>query len=203
MLSPDLQAPSQLKWYCLKCQPRMEPLVAANLRKLQDVEVFFPQTVITKKTAEGKRVIRKPLFPGYLFTSFDPVHSMRTVHYCQGVSYIVRHGLEPVEVPPEIVSDLFSMTTEEGVLEVPAAPLEVGQTVRVLHGLFEGSEGKVLKLIPAQKRVQLLLSSFVIGKDPTGIVGQPMQALSRVEIGEDLVDGGESHPLGSEANPLT
>lgn len=176
----------------------MEPLVAKHLGTLQDVEVFYPQTVITKKTQEGKRIIRKPLFPGYVFCSFDPTHSMRTVHYSQGVSYIVRHGLEPVEVPPEIVEDLFSLTTEEGVLEVPAAPLEVGQSVKVLHGLFEGSEGKVLKLIPAKKRVQLLLASFVIGKDPTGIVGQPMHAQSRVEVDEDLVDGGDAHPLGSE-----
>lgn len=192
-----LQATSELKWYCLKCQPRMEHLVALSLGKLDNIEVFYPQTVITKKTTEGKKTERRALFPGYVFSSFNPVDSMRTVHYCQGVSYIVRHGLEPVEVPPEIISDLFTLTSGDGVLVVPSTPLEVGQTVKVLHGLFEGREGKVLKLIPAKKRVHLLLSSFLIGKASNHYGAGALHAESRVEIHEDLVDGGDDHPLGA------
>ena len=172
--------PADLKWYCLRCQPRMESLAAANLRMMADVEVFYPQTSVIQKTAEGKRTLRKPLFPGYVFCSFDPVQSMRLVNYSQGVSYIVRHGIEPVQVPPGIVNELMAITKDE-VLDVPTAKPMIGQSVRVLHGLFEGKEGTVMKLIPERQRVQVLLE----------ILG----AVSKVEVDEDFVDAGDSHPM--------
>jgi transcription elongation factor/antiterminator RfaH len=178
--SSPITDPTSLKWYCLRCQPRMESLAAANLRVMPDVEVFYPQTSVIQKTSEGKRHMRKPLFPGYIFCSFDPIQSMRMVNYSQGVSYIVRHGIDPVEVLPEIIKELMAVTKDE-VLDVPSAKPIIGQSVRVLHGLFEGKEGKVMKLIPERQRVQVLLE----------ILG----AISKVEVDEDFVDAGDSHPM--------
>ena len=143
------------------------------------------RTNVTKKTLSSSKMIRKALFPSYLFTSFDPVHSMRAVNYCQGVAYIVRHGVEPVEVPPSIIRELKSITKDD-VLEMPSSKPSIGQSVRVLHGLFDGNEATVAKLIPEKKRVQVLLE----------ILGTPCH----IEINEELIDAGTAHPLQSIPN---
>ena len=57
----------------------------------------------------------------------------------------------------------------------------LGQSVRILHGLFGGTEAKVAKLIPEKKRIEVLLE----------ILGSPCL----VDVDEDLVDTGAIHPL--------
>lgn len=171
---------TELKWYCLKCQPRMEAVATAHLRNMDNVEVFYPQTTLTKKTKEGKVTLKKPLFPSYIFCSFDPTELMRAVNYSQGVSYVVSHGTEPVEVPDLVIQELTAIS-DEGVLPIPSARPEVGQSVKVLHGLFEGKEGTVIKLVPEKQRIHVLFE----------ILG----AISKVEVEEDFVDAGDAHPM--------
>lgn len=158
----------------------MEAVASAHLGSMENVDVFYPQTSVTKKTKEGKQTLRKPLFPGYIFCSFDPTELMRTINYSQGVSYIVRHGMEPVEVPEIIIQELTALT-DQGVIAIPSARPEVGQSVKVLHGLFEGKEGTVIKLIPEKQRIHVLFE--VLG------------AISKVEVEEDFVDAGDAHPM--------
>jgi transcription antitermination factor NusG len=67
------------------------------------------------------------------------------------------------------------------VLEMPHSKPTIGQSVNVLHDLFEGDQATVAKLIPEKKRVQVLLE----------ILGTPCH----IEINEELVDAGTSHPL--------
>ena len=168
------------KWYCLKCQPRMEILATENLKHLPGLEVFFPQTIDLKKKGDRQQQIKRPLFPGYIFASFDPVDSMRAVHYAQGVAYVVKHGLEPVEIHPTIIEELKSVTLED-FLTMPNRKPIIGESVRILHKLFDGREATIEKLLPEKKRVQVLLE----------ILG----AHCRVVIKEELVDAGTAHPL--------
>ena len=158
----------------------METLAAESLKQLPGVEVFYPRTNITKKTLSNSRMIQRALFPTYVFTKFDPVRSMRAVNYCQGVAYIVRHGIDPVEVHPAIIGGLKSITSND-VLEMPNSQPTIGQSVKVLHDLFDGNQATVAKLIPEKKRVQVLLE----------ILGTPCH----IEINEELVDAGTAHPL--------
>jgi len=158
----------------------MEPLAAESLKQLPGVEVFYPRTNFTKKTLSNSRMIQRALFPSYIFSSFDPVRSMRAVNYCQGVAYIVRHGIDPVTVHPAIIGGLKSITSND-VLEMPNSKPIIGQSVKVLHNLFEGDQATVAKLIPEKKRVQVLLE----------ILGTPCL----IEINEELVDAGTAHPL--------
>jgi transcription antitermination factor NusG len=180
MSAVQIHKESPKKWYCLKCQPRMETLAAESLKQLPEVDVFYPRTNITKKTPSNSRKIQRALFPGYLFTSFDPVRSIRAVNYCQGVAYIVSHGNEPVEVHSAIIGGLKSITSND-VLQMPNSKPTIGQSVKVLHGLFDGDQATVSKLIPEKKRVQVLLE----------ILGTPCH----IEISEELVDAGTAHPL--------
>lgn len=158
----------------------MERLACESLRRLPDVEVFFPRTLQIRKGPQGDQPVRRPLFPSYLFASFDPQASMRAVNYAQGVSYILRHGLEPIEVPHSVIEELESIT-EDGILSMPKKTPVLGQSVRILHGLFGGAEAKVAKLIPEKKRIEVLLE----------ILGSPCL----VDVDEDLVDTGAIHPL--------
>ena len=174
------RADSEKIWFCVRCQPRMERLASESLKRLHDVDVFYPQTVRIKKSESGEKAIRNAMFPGYLFASFEPQASLRAVSYAQGISYIVRHGIEPVKVPTNIIEELKSIT-DDGVLKMPNRRPVPGQSVRILHGLFEGGEATVTKLVPEKKRIEVLFE----------ILG----STCLVDVDEDMVDAGNTHPL--------
>jgi len=158
----------------------MERLASESLKRLNDVDVFYPQTVRIEKVESGEKAIRNAMFPGYLFASFDPQTSLRAVNYAQGISYIVRQGIEPVKVPTNIIEELKSIT-EEGVLRMPNRMPVPGQSVRIIHGLFGGGEATVTKLVPEKKRIEVLFE----------ILGSPCL----VDVDEDMVNAGNTHPL--------
>lgn len=174
------RAESEEIWFCVRCQPRMEKLASESLKRLDEVNVFYPQTVKLIKSESGERAIRNAMFPGYLFASFDPQTSLRAVNYAQGISYIVRHGIEPVQLPAKIIEELKSITYD-GVLKMPNRRPVPGQSVRILHGLFEGGEATVTKLIAEKKRIEVLFE----------ILGSPCL----IDVDEDMVDAGNIHPL--------
>ena len=105
---------------------------------------------------------------------------MRAVNYCQGIAYVVRHGVDPVEVSQGIIEELKSIT-DQGFLQMPNRKPSIGQSVRILHGLFDGNEATVARLIPEKKRIEVLLE----------ILGSPCL----VGVDEELVDAGAMHPL--------
>ena len=174
------RADSEEIWFCVRCQPRMERLASESLKRLNDVDVFYPQTLQVKKSESGEKAIRNAMFPGYLFASFEPQASLRALSYAQGISYIVRHGIEPVQVPTSIIEEL-KFITDDGVLKMPNRRPVPGQPVRILHGLFGGSEATVTKLIAEKKRIEVLFE----------ILGSPCL----VDVDEDMVDAGNTHPL--------
>ena len=62
-------------------------------------------------------------------------------------------------------------------------PVQIGDKVKVIAGLFKGDEGTVSKLVPARERVKVLFE----------ILGRPTE----VEISEDEVDFPSAHPIGT------
>jgi transcription antitermination factor NusG len=56
------------QWYTLCCKPRKERFIWQQLLS-RGYEVFYPR--ILSMTKNGKRLIVKPFFPGYLFVNFN------------------------------------------------------------------------------------------------------------------------------------
>lgn len=169
------------RWYCLKTQPKREKLAAGNLATLPDVEVFFPQARMEKKIRRVKQVVHEPIFPGYLFARFSLEKSLKSVCFSLGVAYLVKKGEDPAYVPDSVIAELESIS-DNGVVDLPTLPLQIGERVKVISGIFAGESLPVVELIPSQHRVALLMD----------LLGGP----HRIVIDEDQIEPPRHH------NPL-
>jgi len=176
--TPTLTA--EVRWYCVKTQPKRENVAFGALAALPDIEAFFPRVRYLRASAQGQRPVVEALFPGYLFARFALARKVRAVRYARGVTYIVRQGREFSPVPENIITALRSLTATE-VMELPPEPWKLGEKVRVIAGIFRGASGEVSGLVPARQRVQLLLE--LLGRE------------NRVELPMDVLEPRHAHPL--------
>jgi len=172
--------PAEIRWYCVKTQPKREAIAYGQLTTLPEVEAFFPRVRYRRASPRGQRMVVEALFPGYLFAKFSPARLIRAVRYARGVSYIVRQGTEFAPVPDTIISALHSLAATQ-VLELPPEPWKMGEQVRVIAGIFRGATGTVAGLVPARQRVQVLLE----------LLGQER----RIELPLDNLELRHTHPL--------
>lgn len=147
-------------WYVLRTQLKRERLAAANLRRLEGVEVFLPRLKYQKTTRRGRVWWIEPLFPGYLLAKFSLPEMGRVVTYSQGVSKMISFGNMVPEVPEEFVESLKQEVAkvESGDDEIVVNwKVDVGDEVEIAEGPFKGMEGQVLEVRPGAERVSLLL----------------------------------------------
>ncbi|MGC6464519.1 MAG: transcription termination/antitermination protein NusG [Akkermansiaceae bacterium] len=147
-------------WYVLRTQLKREKLAAANLRMLENVEVFLPRLRYQKVTRRGRVWWVEPLFPGYLLAKFPLAEMGRIVSYTAGVSRIISFGDDVPEVPEDFVAALQREVAEleAGEEEIVVDwKVEVGEEVEVADGPFKGMEGQVVEVRPGTERVSLLL----------------------------------------------
>jgi len=149
----DLPTPA---WYCVKSRPRQEAVAARNLRALGEVEVLFPRLRRTRRGQAKNQLVVEPLFPGYLFLRFDPAELSASVRGTRGVLHLVSQGGRAVEVPGKVISDLRALGPDATLSLLDELP-QVGGKVRIIRGIFAGSEGEVLRLHGPQKRIAVLL----------------------------------------------
>jgi transcription elongation factor/antiterminator RfaH len=127
-------------WYVLHTKSRFENVVHEGLLKKQ-IEVFLPKITVKSKRRDRKKMIRVPLFPGYVFvkTNLHPLHHLEVVKTAGAVRLIgSRNG--PVPVPDETVDSLKILVSTD--LPVTTGNrLQKGDRVMVVSGPFAGVVG--------------------------------------------------------------
>jgi len=148
--------PTDIKWYCLRAKPKHEHIAAAHVRLCDGVEAYCPRVRIQRSTRRGLVWFPEALFPNYLFARFEMARWQTHIRYAQGVSGIVRFGLEYPEVPAQALSDLRAFM-DDAELKTFSYALAEGDTVEIVEGPLRGQTGVVKKLLPARERVKVLL----------------------------------------------
>lgn len=149
--------PESFPWYCLRAQPKREGLAAQQLPTLEGVQVFYPRVRYFRKTKTGPKMSTEPLFPGYLFASFDFWTNGKQVGFTRGVARIVRRSnLDPIIVPDAVIRGLMEMAPD-GIVRVGTPDFKIGDEVKIIAGVFAGTETTVVKLVPGTKRVAVLM----------------------------------------------
>jgi transcriptional antiterminator RfaH len=143
-------------WFCLRAQPKREHIAAACLRHSFEVEVFSPRVRFRKHTNRGPVWFVESMFPGYLFARFDYATFHRRVRQGPGVSGFVQFGDRLALLTSELIGQLKSNMGNDEVVEIDQG-LELGQSVQVTEGPFQGLEGMVTRLISARDRVEILI----------------------------------------------
>lgn len=150
ILSPDA------RWYCLRAKPKHEHIAAAHLRLCDGVEVYCPRVKIQRSTRRGLVWFTEALFPNYLFARFAMDQWQSHVRYSQGVSGIVKFGLDYPTVPDSTLTDLRSFMSDSE-LKTVSYVLAEGDVVEIVEGPLRGQTGVVKQLLPARERVKILL----------------------------------------------
>ncbi|MBC8095831.1 MAG: transcriptional activator RfaH [Akkermansiaceae bacterium] len=142
-------------WYCARTKPKHEHIAAANLLKHLGLQVFNPRLRVERATQRGLVRTVEPLFPCYVFIQCQP-HDWGDIRYVNGVSSLVHFGEIIPTVPDSVIENLrLCFEAEEPLLvEDPLLP---GAEVTIAEGAFRGFQATVLKALPAQRRVQILL----------------------------------------------
>ena len=164
-MSEEINKPAEAesRWYVVHTYSGYENKVKANIEKIvenrgmqdQIHEVSVPvQEVVEVKNGQKKTVQRK-IFPGYvLIKMFMNEDTWYVVRNTRGVTSFVGPESKPVPLTPEEVIMMGIETHAENF------DMEVGDTVKVVFGVFADSVGKIVEINEQKKTVTVNLSIF-------------------------------------------
>ncbi|MBR6402711.1 MAG: transcription termination/antitermination factor NusG [Eubacterium sp.] len=150
-------------WYVVHTYSGYENKVKADIektienRKLQDqmFEVMVPVTDVTEVKNGVKKTMSKKIFPGYVL-----VHMIKNdvtwyvVRNTRGVTGFVGPGSEPVPLT-EIEMRKLGVKTSDIVIDV-----EIGDTIKVIAGAWEGTVGKIKTISRTKQSVTIDMDIF-------------------------------------------
>jgi transcriptional antiterminator RfaH len=143
-------------WYCARTKPKHEHIAAANVRKNLKLEVFNPRLRVERATQRGIVRSVEPLFPCYIFISCIVEEKLNDIQHTNGVSSLVRFGHKIPKVGDSIIEEL-QKHFEAGEPMTVEDRLSPADEVIVADGAFAGMQAKVLRILSATRRVQILL----------------------------------------------
>jgi len=127
-------------WYVLHTKSRFESVVNEGLLK-KSLQVFLPKILVKSKRRDREKMIRVPLFPGYLFvkTDLNPVEHVEIVKTVGAVRLIGNRD-RPVPVGDATIESLKIMVTTNLPIST-GSRFKKGDPVIVIHGPFSGVTG--------------------------------------------------------------
>jgi transcriptional antiterminator RfaH len=167
---------TDLAWYCARTKPKHEHIAAANIRRQLSLEVFHPQLRMERITKRGLVRTLDPLFPGYIFVHCIIQKHLDSLRYVNGVSSIVHFGDRIPSVSDRTVDELRECFAN-GEPMIVEDQLRPGAEVVLGEGAFAGMNASVLKVLPAVRRVQVLLE--ILGRPTTVEVERRIVALEK------------------------
>ncbi len=178
-------------WYCVRTKPKHEHIAAANLRKGPAVEIFHPRLRVERATRRGMVRLIEPLFPCYLFVHCVIAEHFDEIRYTNGVTTIVHFAHRIPAVPDSVIHELKACFAADEPMMVNDG-LSAGTEVVLADGAFRGMRAVVLRVMPARRRVQVLLD--ILGRTTATEVDRASVAFVR-DIVADRV------PLLAAADP--
>ena len=143
-------------WYCARTKPKHEHLAAAHLRRNLDLEVFHPQLRVERATQRGVVRVLEPLFPCYIFVRCVLEEKLNDIQRTNGIHSLVHFRHHIPTVPDSILDELQECFGAEDTMTVEDR-ISPGDEITIGTGAFAGMRAFVLRLMPARKRVQVLL----------------------------------------------
>ena len=151
------------KWYVVHTYSGYEKKVADTIQKtvknrnLQELifDVRIPMETVTEVSDTGTREVERKLFPGYVLVKmYMNDESWYIIRNTRGVTSFVGPESKPV---PLTEKEIASMGIET--IEVKLS-YEVGDSVKVIDGPFDGSIGTVTEISLPKGTVMVNVSMF-------------------------------------------
>lgn len=134
-----------LNWYCIYVKSRHEFKVFERLKKA-GIEAFIPAVERLRRWKDRKKLIKFPLFPGYLFVCMNKSYELmlRVLKTPGVVTFIKNPSGEPEPVPEEEIVPLRKAIEDDKEID-PYPYLKEGQIVRIKRGPLAGATGILKK----------------------------------------------------------
>ena len=161
-----LRGDGTAKWYVVHTYSGYENKVKTSIermveyRGMQDLilEVVIPTEERIEIKDGVKKVKTRKLFPGYVVIKMIVNNeTWYLVRNTEGVTGFVGHGSDPIPLTKE---EIVRMGIEKLKIDLD---IEVGDTVRIIGGVFEGQLGIVEAINPEKQIVKTRISMF--GRD--------------------------------------
>ena len=127
-------------WYALHTKSRFENVVSEGLAK-KTLTVFLPKITVKSRRRDRHKMIRVPLFPGYIFvkTDLSPNEHLEILK-TTGAVRLIGSKQGPVSIPDATIDSLKIMVgTDQEV--ITGTRFKKGDRVMVINGPFTGVTG--------------------------------------------------------------
>jgi transcriptional antiterminator NusG len=127
-------------WYALHTKSRFENVVNDGLAN-KALDVFLPKITVKSQRRDRHKMIRVPLFPGYLFvrTDLNP-HEHIEILKTTGAVQLIGSTRGPVPIADATIDSLKIMVSTEGEV-ITGTRFNKGDRVMVVNGPFSGVTG--------------------------------------------------------------
>jgi transcriptional antiterminator RfaH len=142
-------------WAVVNTHPHREAIALENLQR-QGFIAYCP--VLRRRRSHARQVtsVMRPLFPGYLFVSTGTNFGRwRPILSTYGVRSIVRSGHDINCIDHDFIVSLREREIG-GVIIRPALPYQVGQSVKIAAGPFDGLVATIIDMDEKERLVVLL-----------------------------------------------
>jgi len=123
------------KWFILQYKANSHDKAKKNLTR-QGFETFLPIHVTTSRKASRFANTAQPLFPGYMFITFDRTKDeWHKINNTFGVSRLITVNSIIKSIPTSVIDNLIERCDLSGKL-LPIEKLKKGDQVKILTGPF-------------------------------------------------------------------
>jgi len=123
------------EWFILQFKSNSHHLATKNLNQ-QGFETFLPLNNTTSRNASRFVNANRPLFPGYMFITFDRMESKwHKINNTYGVSRLITFNSTLISIPEIFINNLMKRYDLSGNL-LPIKKLNEGDHVKLLKGPF-------------------------------------------------------------------
>lgn len=164
-----MEAQDGRRWYVVQTYAGYENRVKANLEQriatmgmennIFSVLIPIEERVFVK---EGKsRKVSRKLYPSYVLVEMLlDEQSWYVVRHTPGVTGFVGAGSYPLPLSEKEVREIMGRIGKEQVKPKVEISFNLGDTVRVKSGPFEGQAGPVVEIVPEKGKVKFTVSVF-------------------------------------------
>ncbi|MDA7738855.1 transcriptional activator RfaH [Amylibacter sp.] len=143
------------EWFILQFKPNSHHQAIKNLSQ-QGFETFLPFCDTTSRRASRFINASQPLFPGYMFVTFDRAESKwHKINNTYGVSRLITFNSILKSIPNTFVDDLKKRCDLSGKL-LPLKKFKKGTQVKILKGPFSNFIATVEKY-ETDQRIWILM----------------------------------------------
>lgn len=152
---------ADIKWYVVHTYSGYENKVKVNLEKavenngMQDLitEVKIPTEDVIEIKNNKRKTVQRKILPGYVMVKMNMTNeSWFVVRNTRGVTGFVGAGNKPTPLTETDFASIFDAKQQTRI------DIQVGDSVRVLAGLFENFTGRVVKIDEGAQTVSVMVN---------------------------------------------